>query len=401
MNWYANMIGYLEISLTGDNPERVINMALSRGIYLWDIRQVEQGKFTLKIRLGGYKALRYLVRRSSCRMKINRKRGAPFVVMRVRKRKVFAAGLLFFCIALYILSSFVWFIEVSGNKKIETERILEVARKNGLEVGVPRSAFSSDSLKDKILRDIPELAWAGIHIRGTKVVIEVAEKTPIPSGDEQKPGDVWARANGKIEELLVLTGTARVKEGDYVHKGQILISGLVYPRIQINTDGSITPDGEPQRVRARGLVRARVERTATAGCFIKEERDRDTGSQSTVVLLRYKDWEVILRGPRTIPYERYRMVSEVKTLGWGRIPGEPVELVTIAFIEQVHEVWQWGIEGAYREAVKRAKEEIIKELPADFRIISEKIEPAPGKEPDFIRVVYTLETLEDIGSYSS
>ena len=358
MNWYAYITGYLEVYLYGENPERVINMAMSRGIYLWDIRQIGPGEFVLKIRLGGYKALRHVVRRSPCRAKIIRKAGVPFFIMRALKRKVWTAGLLFFCITLYILSSFVWFIEISGNNRVKTGEILESVEKQGLKVGVPKSALSCDALQNKLLDDIPQLSWAGIHIRGTKVVIEVAEKTLRPSGDELKPGDMWARINGKVEQMLVLKGTARVKEGDYVQRGQILISGLVYPQLQINPDGSVTPVGEPERLRARGLVRARVERSRTAGCFIKEETDRDTGNQSTVVLIRYKEWKVILSGPRTVPYERYRTVSEVKKAGWGRIPGATVELVTIVYYEQAHEVREWGIEGAYREARKRAKEEI-------------------------------------------
>ena len=399
MNWYAYLTGYLELYLYGENPERVINMAMSRGIHLWEIRQLGPGEFMLKIRLGGYKALRHLVRRSSCRMKTVRKSGVPFLIMRAQKRKVLAAGVMFFCLTLYILSAFVWFIEVSGNNKIKTEEILDSVQRHGLKVGVPKSALSCDALQDKLLADLPDLSWTGIHIQGTKVVIEVAEKTPRPSGDEQTPDDLRARVNGRIEEMLVLTGTAMVKEGDYVEIGQILIAGFAYLQLRINPDGSITPEGQAEKVKARGLVRAKVERVSTAGCFIREETDRDTGHTATVVLIRYRGWEVILSGPRTVPYQRYRMVSEVKNAGWGRIPGTTVELITVVYYEQTHEVSDWGIEGAYREACKRAREAIRQDLPADNRIIAEKDEPVPGKESDWIEVKVTLETIEDIGSY--
>ena len=49
MDWQLGVKGYLEISLTGTNPERVINMAMSRGINVWDIRHDAQGRLRCKI----------------------------------------------------------------------------------------------------------------------------------------------------------------------------------------------------------------------------------------------------------------------------------------------------------------------------------------------------------------
>ena len=51
-------------------------------------------------------------------------------------------------------------------------------------------------------------------------MIEVAEKT-FPSTDEENmPGNLIAREDGIIEELLVLKGSPQVQEGDRVKKGR-------------------------------------------------------------------------------------------------------------------------------------------------------------------------------------
>ena len=60
MKWYAKITGYVEISLLGEHPERVINMAMSRGLYLWDIKQLDEGLFTIKVEIG----------RASCRERV-------------------------------------------------------------------------------------------------------------------------------------------------------------------------------------------------------------------------------------------------------------------------------------------------------------------------------------------
>ena len=43
--------GYLVIHVTGDAPERFVNMAASRGIYLWDVEQLVNGTVIIKVRL--------------------------------------------------------------------------------------------------------------------------------------------------------------------------------------------------------------------------------------------------------------------------------------------------------------------------------------------------------------
>ena len=59
MDWQLGVKGYLEISLTGTNPERVINMAMSRGINVWDIRHDAR---SASLQTRWLQALRYLVR---------------------------------------------------------------------------------------------------------------------------------------------------------------------------------------------------------------------------------------------------------------------------------------------------------------------------------------------------
>jgi len=399
MNWQLGVTGYLEISLSGPNPERVINMAMSRGIFVWDIHQDDEGRFLFKVRLGGYKALRYLVRKSGCRMRIRKKRGVPFLVMRAKKRKILVFGLLLFCLTLYFLSSFVWFVEVTGNSKVPTEFILQNVANGGLKVGTVKSTLQREYLKEKLLLDIPELAWAAIHVQGSRIVIEVAEKTLIPQNGDTLPSDLLARIDGKVEELLVLKGTPVVKEGDQVREGQALISGLYYPQIQVNIDGSITPAGIPEKVRARGLVRGRVLHKIETQCLIREESVSDTGRELVVTMVSWQGKQVVVKGEQKVPYEFYRQIRQTKTLFWGRNPGGAVELITIVYREQVRQTQEWGLQGAYQEAIRRARTEIEKSLPTDFRIISERAEPLPSSDNSLVRALYIMETVEDIGCY--
>lgn len=401
MKWSSGITGYVEISLWGVRPERVLNMALSRGITIWDIRHEGQEHYRLKVSLGGYKALRALIKRSSCRVKIMQKKGVPFCIMRAKRRKVLVFGTFFFFLCLYFLSSFVWVLEVTGNKLVPTEVILEKSQELGLRTGVPKAAIDRTELAEKMLLAIPELSWVGIHAQGTRMIIEVAEKT-LPLNDEEKvPADLIARLDGKIEELLVLTGTPLVQEGDEVKKGQILIAGFVYPHMIVSEEGIISPGGEPDAVRAKGVIRARVVHTCSVQCPIQEEIIKDTGAECSTIVLKLFGKEIYLRGRKEEPYAKFRMIRQAKTLldlQRRNLQGT-VELVTIIYKEQVYEIRQWGVEGAYQEAARRAHELLKRDLPPDYKIVNRRAEPISVPPKGMIAVKYVLETIENIGIY--
>ena len=141
-------------------------------------------------------------------------------------------------------------------------------------------------MAEKLLGEIPQLSWVGIHEQGTKIIIEVAEKTLPPSNNENTPANLIARTEGEIVELLVLQGTPLVEEGARVRAGQILILGLIYPEVSIGETGEISPAGEPRAVRAKGLVRARVFREASVFCSLKEKLTADTRRKKAALYLK-------------------------------------------------------------------------------------------------------------------
>jgi hypothetical protein len=77
----------------------------------------------------------------------------------------------------------------------------------------------------------------------------------------------------------------------------------------------------------------------------------------------------------------------------------PVELISVVYKEQICEIRDWGIEGAYQEAARRTQDFLWSQLPADYKIISQSFEPVTVEEKGVVAVMYVLETIEDIGMY--
>lgn len=402
------LLGYVEIRVTGEAPERFVNMAASRGIYLWDITRVKEGTVFLKVRLGAVKPLRHIARRTKCRFHIKRRVGFPFFYKKLLRRKALALGLLFFCGALYLLSSFVWFIEVIGNERLTVPEVLGAAAEAGLNRGMPKWRIEAGEVEAGIEEKLPLVAWTGVYIKGAKVTIEIAERV-VPDAQDNRPSNVIATKAGLIKEVLVLNGHPVVKEGDTVLPGQVLIAGEIPPLEEPSKPGEEQKQsGETEKpkkpsrfVHAHGIVRARVWYDGYGEAKLTETGLRPTGRAQTRVSIKFKGKEIILSGSQNIPYEFYETETFVKTLPQWRNLEVPVELVTLKYFEMAEYREQNGIEGARSLAGERALAEAAGLLPDDARIVNRTMEEIKTGHPEnIVRVKVTVETIEDIGAES-
>ncbi|MCG9967047.1 sporulation protein YqfD [Pelotomaculum terephthalicicum JT] len=397
-------IGYVVIIVTGKAPERFINMAASRGIYLWDISRTGENAFLLKVRLHAVKPLRHIARRTGCRYSIESRKGLPFSIVRIRRRKALALGFVFFLGTLYFLSSFVWFIEVRGNERLTAAEVLGAAADSGLSRGKPKWKIEPEQVEARILERLPLVAWTGVYIKGTKVTIEVAERI-VPEEEDRRPSHIVAAKAGMIKEVLVLNGNPLIKEGDTVAPGQVLISGEIPPLLDDSAkQGEGNKKEEPKAIRpayyvhARGIVRARVWYEGYGEAQVIETGYRFTGRSKKRVSLKYNSQEKILLDSENIPFEHYEVVTSVKKLPQWRNLDPPVELVTVKYLELAAYCDERSREDTCKAAEEAALEAVMKQLPRDAIVQGRWLEDvSAGRDENVVRVKAVLETVEDIG----
>lgn len=399
------LAGYVVILVTGEAPEKFVNMAAARGIYLWDITRTGDGALLMKVRLGTVKPLRHVARRTRCRFRVIRRRGLPFYVNRLRRRKFLALGAVFFIITLYLLSSFVWYIEVRGNEQVSAADVQEAAGRAGLRRGVPKWKVEPGRVEAKIQEELSLVSWAGVYLKGTRAVIEVAERA-VPGDEDRRPAHVVAVKAGLIKEVLVLNGHPAVKEGDTVAPGQVLISGEIPPPDELPQPGEAKKPGEspkagrpPRYVHARGIVRARVWYEGYGEAEIVETGRRPTGRSETRVSMKFAGKEIILAGNRDVSFEQYEVESSVKRMPQWRNLNLPVELVTVKYFELAGYREERGREGALELARSRALAEAEKQLPREAAVQERWVEElTAGGNGNVVRVKAVIEAVEDIGT---
>ncbi|SFH12554.1 similar to stage IV sporulation protein [Desulfotomaculum arcticum] len=401
------LAGYVTIALPEDCLEKFINMATSRGIFLWGISGVGADRVTLKVRLSGVQPLRHVARMTRCRFTIVEKAGLPFAIVKLRRRKTMLLGALFFVMALYLSSSFVWFINVSGNKSISEQEIKEVARQSGLYPGAFKPAIDGEKLEKIIINRLPNLSWVGVYFDGTRVEVKVVEKVLPPHNNLNAKIDIVAAKDGLIKQILVLQGQPLVQEGDTVKTGQVLISAAIPPpQEEDELDNPEESDREPQEeeqtvkyVQAKGIVKASVWYEGYTEVPLVEKGENYTGHEITKLCIKIGAKEIILMGPRDVPYAKYDTRADGKKItGWRNI-NIPVEFIKVKYLEKVDYTKTYSKAEAFRMAGQSAIAEIEKDIPSGARITNKHYEEVKiAENENMVRVKALVETIEEIGT---
>ncbi len=390
---FEHLGGMVSVKLKGKNPEKAINMAMARGIFLWNIKRSSDG-VSFRIRNSGFKALQTISRENGFELQKTGQHGLPFFRQVINRRMGFFGGVLFFILALYLLSSFIWFIDVSGTNVVSRDRITAEASLQGVHRGALKSSFSSREVEQELLRQISELSYIRVEVKGIKAHIKVVEKA-LPSQEINVPCDIIAAREAVVEEVLVLNGQARVKEGDVVAKGDILITGQMDPYSSPYVPEDPQEGGQqPILVRARGIVNARVWYEGYGECPMKSESLIYTGRKARKVYLKTPWGDLPLSGTHAETFPRAELRSAEKDL-W--TPSGPVGLRILVQQEQLIRREEYS----ESEAVSIARDKAVKNL-EDMLQRAEpftdcKVEVLSSPSDSILRVKVAVETLEDIG----
>jgi similar to stage IV sporulation protein len=405
----AFLKGYLLLTVEGTSPEKFINMAVSRGIYLWDLSWLNNDILLIKVEVAAFRALRHIARATRCRVRIRDKRGYPFFVSRFHKRKMLLWGCLIFCLLLHLMSSFIWFVEVKSDRELHyltPDNILAAAKQEGLYRGAFKGTMDLSKLTNGMGNRVPQLAWVVINIKGTKVTIEVAEQVlPPRSETNDSPANIVATKDGVVKEVLVLSGEARVAENETVRQGDILISGIIQPKLPeppANKDNVLPPVLPPPKyVRARGMVRARVWYEEEKAVPMVQIHQGLTGACMKSIAIRWCGKEVWATGPKEIPFAYYRREQRQKTIlpaGWRnwRILNDPVEVITTTYSEMQYTRQYLGPEKAGQLAEAEASKQLLTKIPPQAKVVERKAEII-SRDNQEVLVRVTVEALEEIG----
>ena len=240
--------------VTGEETLRFVNLCRNNGIELRHLVRRENA-IQMEIDAENFKKLRPLVRKTHVKIHILNRHGPAFFFYRHKRRWWFLLGMTVFAGMIYILSLFVWQIDIDGNCKYTDALILQALAQMDVKTGCRKSEIDLPEIEEELRIMYNEITWVSASIAGTKLQIELREgdlkisessgggqtgnvkrvenrennpKTQNGESETDLPANLVADEDAIITNLVVRRGTVAVRYGDEVKKGDVLIEGKVY-----------------------------------------------------------------------------------------------------------------------------------------------------------------------------
>lgn len=225
---YMFFTGCVTVVVEGFFIERFLNICRTKKILLQDLHRENSTYIKTKILKSDFKEVASIAKKTKCKIKIEKKSGMPFVINKYRKRKIFAVAIVVIAIFIFVLTKFIWNIEVIGNENLSKDEIINLVNDYGIKMGKLKNGIDTEKISNSIRLERKDLSWIGITIKGTNAIITIEEVTEAPEIiDKNEICNIVASKDSTISKLVVQSGTARVTVGDEVKEGDLLVEGVM------------------------------------------------------------------------------------------------------------------------------------------------------------------------------
>lgn len=378
------LFGYVRIEVEGYYVERFINICTNRKLLIWNLKREKGVKLFLNIGIKDFRKVIPIARKTNCKVKILKKRGIPFLLNKYKKRKIFAICLIIIAILIFISSKYVWNIDIQVEENLEITNIVEDLKETGLKKGILKSNIDTDKIINKIRLERNDIAWIGIDIKGTNVIVSIVKADASPEIiDNSSNSNIVAKKSGIITKIIARNGTAQVKVGDTVQKGDILIAGYM--------QGKYT---DTRYLHSLGDVEAKVWYENAKKISFQEEVHLQTGNIENKYEIGISKLRVKLYKNKS-KFELYETKSNEKNLKLFKNFYLPISIKKITNEEQFKETRTYSLEEAVNKGVDELSLEIEQEIPNKDNIVNKNVRTE--EQADGVNVIVTYEVVEDIG----
>ena len=380
------IIGFVNLTVVGFFVERFINNCMNNKIFLWGIKRKNSTLLTVNININNFKKIHSIARKTKCKVKINSKKGLPIILHKYRKRKLLLLLLIPIFLVIIISSNYIWNIEIAGVEKINKDELIMQLSEEGIKVGAIKSEINSANVINNIRLKRKDISWMSVNMKGTNVIVTVVEAEEKPEIiDKDEYCNIVATQRGMITKITADTGTAQVKVGDIVEKGDILIGGYM--------EGKYT---DTRYMHAKGKVEAKVWYTKKVKSVFTREITEETGVTQDKYSVKINNFEINLY--KTLPnFENYDKISETNKIKLFRNFYLPIEINKTTYVEQKKSKVTYGKEELKEILINELEQQFSNEGIDKLKVIN-KIVNIYEIEDNVLELEMTYEVIEDIGT---
>jgi len=312
--------------------------------------RISSTKLQVRIGISDFRKIRSIAKKTKCKVKIQEKKGMPFLLHKYKKRKFFAITLLVIAILIFGLTRFVWNIDILCDGEINKESILKILEEEGIKEGTYISKINTEKAINEICLRNDDVSWVGIKITGTNVIVNIVKSTQKPqmiSSDEVC--NIVSDKEAIITKISVQNGTARVEVGDTIKPGDLLVEGII--------EGKYTGN---RYVHSEADIYAKVWYSKEEEKKLKEEKLVPTGGEEKNFLININNFKINFN-KRLPNFKKYDTIETKKKLKLFSNFYIPIEIQKTTYKEMSTEYKEYTIEELSDELQKKLKKELLKE----------------------------------------
>lgn len=224
-----------------NNVDRFIKKSMRYGINLYDIKynkdyllvRIEDGDLERITKLNYYsdiEVLSYL--------------GMKGKFLFIKKYSFDLSMILLFLICIYMISNVIISVEIKHENKKLISEVNELLKSKGIrKYTLGKDLGELNEISDEITHEHRDfMDWLSVNKQGMKYIVSFEERILKEEVEKHPYCHIVAKKDGVIKSIVAKSGVNMFEHAEYVHKGDIIISGIIMLNEKVKDN--ICADGE-------------------------------------------------------------------------------------------------------------------------------------------------------------
>lgn len=360
--------GRITIEIKLLNPDRILNIFWNRNISVYRINKKNISTMRLDIDYINYDEVYEVIKSLGGKISIVKRKGIIFWLKSIKGRISLVVGLMVFLIAIYLLSNYIWAIDIKVQENISPFEIRQQLKDIGIKPGIAKNDIVVEDIEKKLENGNSEILWLRVRIEGSTLKIVIEEKINPPTEWDGKYGNLVATDDGEIVKVYTYSGRATVKQEQVVKKGDVLIEGI---------DGK---EGQEYIIEPKGMVIANTFYEKTMQVKLTGTELERSGEKETEYFISIFGKKIYLK-KAIKDFEEYDRIEKS-----GKVFNE------VVYYERTENEIKLTEEEAVKSAIESLEESLKKDLTRDSKIVDKIVNKQLDNEGNLtIKVVFVVE----------
>ena len=218
--------GRITVEIKLLNPDRILNIFWNRNINIYKINKKNISTIRLDIDYINYEEVCEVIQTLGGKISIVKRRGFIFWLRNMRGKISLVVGLMLFLVVIFLLSNYVWAIDINVQENISPFEIRQQLKEIGIKPGLAKSDIVVEDIEKKLENANSEILWLRVRVEGSTLNVTIEEKINPPTEWNGQYGNLVATEDGEVVKVYTYAGRSAVKQEQMVKKGDVLIEGI-------------------------------------------------------------------------------------------------------------------------------------------------------------------------------